>query len=154
MIDFSQIPSPCYVIEDQLLRKNLTLLKYVQEQAGIEIICALKGFSMYSTFPMVRQYLAGATASSLNEARLCFEEMKAKAHVYAPAYLEREFDELMSYSSHITFNSLNQYNTFGEEHVPMVLAAVCVSILNTLRLRQICIIHVLLVLDWELLVIN
>lgn len=114
MIDFSQIPSPCYVIEDQLLRKNLTLLKYVQEQAGIEIICALKGFSMYSTFPMVRQYLAGATASSLNEARLCFEEMKAKAHVYAPAYLEREFDELMSYSSHITFNSLNQYNTFGE----------------------------------------
>ena len=96
MIDFSQIPSPCYVIEDQLLRKNLTLLKYVQEQAGIEIICALKGFSMYSTFPMVRQYLAGATASSLNEARLCFEEMKAKAHVYAPAYLEREFDELVN----------------------------------------------------------
>ena len=117
MIDFSQIPSPCYVLEDSLLRKNLTLLKYVQEQAGIEIICALKGFSMYSTFPMVRQYLAGATASSLNEARLCFEEMQTKAHVYAPAYLEKEFDEMMGYASHLTFNSLNQFNQFGQRAI-------------------------------------
>jgi carboxynorspermidine decarboxylase len=117
MIDFSQIPSPCYVLEDSLLRKNLTLLKYVQEQAGIEIICALKGFSMYSTFPMVRQYLAGATASSLNEARLCFEEMQTKAHVYAPAYLEKEFDEMMGYTSHLTFNSLNQFNQFGQRAI-------------------------------------
>lgn len=113
MIDFSKIPSPCYVIEDRLLRKNLELLKKVKDEAGIEIICALKGFSMYSTFPLVREYLSGATSSSLNEARLCFEEMKTKAHVYAPAYLEREYEELMSYSSHITFNSLNQFNQFG-----------------------------------------
>jgi carboxynorspermidine decarboxylase len=114
MIDFSKIPSPCYVLEDRLLRANLEKLNYVQTQAGIQIICALKGFSMYSTFPLVRQYLSGATASSLNEARLCFEEMKTKAHVYSPAYLEREFDEFCSYSSHITFNSLNQYAQFGE----------------------------------------
>jgi len=117
MIDFSQIPSPCYVLEDRLLRKNLELLQYVQQQAGIEIICALKGFSMFSTFPMVRQYLAGATASSLHEARLAFEEMGSKAHVYSPAYLDKEFDELLSYSSHISFNSLNQFEKFKEKSI-------------------------------------
>ncbi|MEA5258820.1 carboxynorspermidine decarboxylase [Arcicella aquatica] len=117
MIDFSQIPSPCYVLEDRLLRKNLELLQYVQQQAGIEIICALKGFSMFSTFPMVRQYLAGATASSLHEARLAFEEMGSKAHVYSPAYLDKEFDELMSYSSHISFNSLAQFDKFKERTI-------------------------------------
>lgn len=114
MINFAQIPSPCYVLEDRLLRQNLEKLKYVQEQSGIEIICALKGFSMYSTFPMVREYLAGATASSLHEARLAFEEMKCKAHVYSPAYLESEWEELTDYSSHISFNSINQLKQFGE----------------------------------------
>jgi carboxynorspermidine decarboxylase len=117
MIDFSAIPSPCYVLEDRLLRKNLTLLQYVQQQAGIEIICALKGFSMFSTFPMVRQYLAGSTASSLNEARLGFEEMGSKTHVYSPAYLEKEFDELMTYAGHISFNSLAQFDTFKERAI-------------------------------------
>ena len=117
MIDFKQIPSPCYVLEDRLLRKNLELLKYVQEQAGIEIICALKGFSMFSTFPMVRQYLAGSTASSLNEARLGFEEMGAKTHVYSPAYLDSEFDELLNYSNHVSFNSLNQFNKFKDRAI-------------------------------------
>jgi carboxynorspermidine decarboxylase len=114
MLDFSQIPSPCYVLEEKLLRSNLEKLKYVQQQAGIEIICALKGYSMYSTFPLVRQYLAGATASSLHEARLAFAEMKCKAHVYSPAYLEKEWEELTGYSSHISFNSLNQFAQFGE----------------------------------------
>ena len=114
MTQISPIPSPCYVLEEKLLKNNLEKLKYVQQQAGIEIICALKGFSMYSTFPLVRQYLAGATASSLHEARLAFEEMHSKAHVYSPAYLEKEWEELSSYTSHISFNSLNQYAQFGE----------------------------------------
>ena len=117
MIDFSKIPSPWYVLENRLLRKNLELLKYVQQQAGIEIICALKGFSMFSTFPMVKQYLAGSTASSLNEARLGFEEMGAKTHVYSPAYLGSEFDELLTYSNHISFNSLNQFNKFKDKAI-------------------------------------
>ncbi len=117
MIDFKQVPSPCYVLEDRLLRKNLELLKYVQEQAGIEIICALKGFSMFSTFPMVRQYLAGSTASSLHEARLGFEELGAKTHVYSPAFLDSEFDELLTYSNHISFNSLNQFNKFKDKAI-------------------------------------
>jgi carboxynorspermidine decarboxylase len=117
MINYAQIPSPCYVLEEALLRKNLELLKRVQVEAGIDLIVALKGFSMYSTFPMVKQYLAGATASSLNEARLIYEEMGYKAHVYAPIYLEREFDEMMSYSSHLTFNSWRQFEQFKDRAI-------------------------------------
>lgn len=112
--DFQNIPSPCYVVEEKLLRRNLEILKYVQQQSGASIILALKGFSMYHTFGMVKQYLAGATASSLHEARLIVEEMGCLAHTYAPAYKPDEFDEIMSYSSHITFNSLNQLELFRE----------------------------------------
>jgi carboxynorspermidine decarboxylase len=114
-IDFSQIPSPCYVLEEKLLRKNLELINRVQTQSGAEIILALKGFSMYRMFPMVKKFLSGATASSLNEARLIFEEMDCLAHSYAPAYKPEEFEELMGYSSHITFNSLNQFQQFKNQ---------------------------------------
>ncbi len=109
---YASIPSPCFVLEENLLLNNLKLLQKVQKEADIEIICALKGFSFYHEFPLVRQYLAGATASSLHEARLAHEEMKVKCHVYSPAYLEKEFEELTSYTSHLSFNSLNQYHQF------------------------------------------
>jgi carboxynorspermidine decarboxylase len=109
---YPSIPSPCYVLEENLLLGNLQLLKRVQQEAGIEIICALKGFSFYHEFPLIKQYLAGATASSLHEARLAFEEMGVRPHVYSPAYLESEWEELSSYAGHITFNSLNQYNQY------------------------------------------
>ncbi len=109
MHQYTEIPSPCFVLEESLLIKNLELLKRVQEEAGIEIICALKGFSFYHVFPLLRKYLAGATASSLHEARLIVEEMKDKAHVYCPAFIEHEFEEMTTYASHITFNSMNQY---------------------------------------------
>jgi len=112
-MEYPQIPSPCYVLEEDILISNLKLLASVREKAGIEIICALKGFSFYHEFPLVKQYLDGATASSLHEARLAFEEMQVKSHVYSPAYLEREFDEMMTYASHISFNSLRQYETFA-----------------------------------------
>ncbi|MHA8071551.1 carboxynorspermidine decarboxylase [Aquirufa ecclesiirivi] len=109
---YPTIPSPCFVLEENLLLNNLRLLQRVQQEAGIEIICALKGFSFYHEFPLVRQYLAGATASSLHEARLAYEEMQVKCHVYSPAYLEKEFEELASYTSHLSFNSLNQYQQY------------------------------------------
>lgn len=112
-MEYPQIPSPCYVLEEDLLISNLKLLASVREKAGIEIICALKGFSFYHEFPLVKQYLDGATASSLHEARLAFEEMQVKSHVYSPAYLEHEFDKMMTYASHISFNSLRQYETFA-----------------------------------------
>lgn len=111
-MDISRIPSPCFVLDEALLRRNLELIHSVQQAAGVQIILAFKGFAMWSTFPLVRQYLSGATASSLNEARLCYEEMHTKAHTYAVAYLPREFGRILKYSSHITFNSLSQYRRF------------------------------------------
>ena len=111
-MDYLKIPSPAFVLEEKLLRKNLKLIDWVQKEAGIEIILAFKGFAMWSAFPVVRQYLKGATASSLNEARLCFEEMKTRAHVYSPVYFEKEFNELLRYTSHIVFNSFNQFEKF------------------------------------------
>lgn len=114
-MDYSKIHSPAFVLDERLLRRNLELIDSVQKEAGIEIILAFKGFAMWSAFPMVREYLTGATASSLNEARLCFEEMKTRAHVYSPVYFENEFAEMMTYSSHIVFNSFNQFHKFYPE---------------------------------------
>lgn len=111
-IDFSQIPSPCFVLDEQLLIRNLRLLQHVQQQAGCSIILALKGYALYPTFPLVRQYLSGATASSLHEARLIYEQMPDLAHVYAPAYRASEFAELLTYSQHISFNSLAQWEQY------------------------------------------
>ncbi|MTI32890.1 carboxynorspermidine decarboxylase [Xanthovirga aplysinae] len=111
-MDYDQIPSPCFVLDEALLRRNLELISKVQEEAGVDIILAFKGFAMWSAFPLVKEYLKGATASSLHEAKLCFEEMECLAHVYSPAYLPEEFEELMSYSSHIVFNSIGQYEQF------------------------------------------
>ncbi len=111
-MDLKKIPSPCFVLEEARLRKNLELISRVQREAGVQIILAFKGFAMWSAFPIVREYVHGATASSLHEARLCFEEMKTKAHTYAVAYLPREFGRIMGYSSHITFNSIRQYDRF------------------------------------------
>lgn len=113
-LDYSQIPSPCYVLEESRLLENLGLMRYVQEKSGGHIILALKGFSMYSTFPLVKEYLHGATASSLNEARLIVEEMGCKAHTYVPAFKPEEFDEILAYSSHISFNSMSQYALYKE----------------------------------------
>lgn len=113
-VDFNNLPSPCFVMEECLLRRNLEKLHYVKEQSGCTLILALKGFSLYRTFPMVRQYLDGATASSLNEARLCVEEMKTLAHVYAPIYLEAEFSKMLTYTRHLTFNTLGQWERFKD----------------------------------------
>ncbi len=112
---YPEISSPAYVLEENLLLNNLKLLQRVQQEAGVEIICALKGFSFYHVFPTVKQYLSGATASSLHEARLAFEEMGNKCHAYTPAYLPAEFEEFMSYASHMTFNSLNQVAQFASQ---------------------------------------
>jgi carboxynorspermidine decarboxylase len=113
-VHYPSIASPAYVLEETLLINNLTLLKRVQQEADVQIICALKGFSFYHVFKEVRNYLAGATASSLHEARLAYEEMGEKCHAYTPAYLPAEFDEFMKFASHMTFNSLNQVNQFAD----------------------------------------
>jgi carboxynorspermidine decarboxylase len=108
-IDFNNIPSPCYTLIEEKLRENLQLLNHIQQESGVKIICALKGFSMWSTFSLVKQYLSGATASSLNEALLIHEEMGIKAHTYCPVYLPDELHKIAALSSHLTFNSYSEY---------------------------------------------
>jgi len=117
------IPSPAFVLEEEKLIRNLEAIAVVQQKAGVRIILALKAFSMWPVFPLVAKYLSGATASSLAEDRLIYEEMGCKAHTYSPAYLPEDFDKLLGYSSHLTFNSLSQYAFYRErvgKHHPRV----------------------------------
>jgi carboxynorspermidine decarboxylase len=107
--------TPCYIIDKGLLKKNLEVLKSVQETSGAKIILALKGFSMFSTFPLIGEYLAGTAASSLDEARLGREEFGGEVHVCAPAYRDDEFEELLKYADHIVFNSVTQWRKFREK---------------------------------------
>jgi len=111
-IDFSKIPTPCYLIEEELLRKNLRLIQSVKEKAGVEIILAFKGFSMWRAFPILREYISGAAASGAYEAKLAADEMKTLAHTYSPAFQRSDFNVVLENSSHITFNSLSQLERF------------------------------------------
>ncbi len=108
-MDYSKIPSPSYVLDEAAFRRNLSLIRSVKERAGVEIILAFKAFALWSVFPIVREYIPYSTASSLAEARLAFEEMGSPAHTYSTAYTDREFPEIVKCSSHITFNSLLQF---------------------------------------------
>ena len=104
-----EIPSPCYVVEEELLHKNLQLIKSVSERSGAEIIMAFKAFAIWKLFDITRQYIPHSTASSLSEARLAFEKLGSKAHTFAPVYKDSEIETIAQCSSHITFNSLAQY---------------------------------------------
>jgi carboxynorspermidine decarboxylase len=111
-IDFDKIPTPCFLLNEEAIDINLRILDIVQQQADVKIICALKGFAFWEIFPSVGHYLSGAAASSLNEARLIAEEMGVEAHTYCPAYKDEDFEAILSYSSHLTFNSLSEYARF------------------------------------------
>ncbi|MEM6378893.1 MAG: carboxynorspermidine decarboxylase, partial [Bacteroidota bacterium] len=114
-IDYGQVSSPAFVIDQKRLIRNLELIQRVQKKSGVKVILALKGFSTWPLFPLVKKYLHGATASSLNEARLIYEEMGTQAHTYAPAYFKDDFEVLLSYSSHLTFNSLTQCEQYKNQ---------------------------------------
>jgi carboxynorspermidine decarboxylase len=109
---FDDIPSPSYVLEEVRLIENLEILQKVERESGAKILCALKGFAFWKMFPLMKQYVHGATASSLFEAKLIKEEWGSKAHLCCPVYIEKDFEEIISIGSHITFNSLAQYNRF------------------------------------------
>ncbi|MCL1867848.1 MAG: carboxynorspermidine decarboxylase [Paludibacter sp.] len=111
-MDYTKIPSPSYVIEEQLLLKNLQLLASVRSRAEVEIIMAFKAFAVWSVFPIIKEYFKYTTASSLAEARLAQEQMETLAHTYAPVYCQSEFAQIIDCSSHITFNSLRQFEKF------------------------------------------
>ena len=112
MIDFKDIPSPSYVVDEALLRKNLAMIKSVQDASGAEIILAFKAFALWKAFPIVKEYIPSSTASSVFEAQLAYEEMGSLAHTYSPAYTESNFPTFLKYSSHISFNSLSQFERF------------------------------------------
>lgn len=112
------LPSPCYVCEEELLEKNLQLLKKVQDEAGVNILLALKGFAMYSTFDLCRQYLKGCCASGLNEAILAHEKFQGEVHTYSPAFKPAEFEKISEISNHIVFNSFNQLELYKDKVKP------------------------------------
>lgn len=108
-----KVETPCYVIDEAALRKNLELLKYVREKAGCKILLAQKAFSAFAVYPLIAQYLDGVTASGIFEARLGYEEMAKpfgrENHVFSPAYPEKDFDELLRICDHMVFNSPAQW---------------------------------------------
>ena len=112
---FDQIKVPAYVLEEEKLRRNLSLIKGVADEAGIEIILAFKAFALWKTFPIFREYINSTTASSLSEARLAYEEFGAPAHTFSPAYTDFEIEDISRMSSHLTFNSLSQYERHHEK---------------------------------------
>ncbi|PJA32149.1 MAG: carboxynorspermidine decarboxylase, partial [Zetaproteobacteria bacterium CG_4_9_14_3_um_filter_53_7] len=112
-VDISNIPSPCYLLEEEKLIANLKVLKRVQDEADCTIILALKGFSMWSVFPLVKQYLPGCTASSLYELQLSHEKFGGENHIYSAAYRDDEFDEILGLADHLVFNSVSQWQKFG-----------------------------------------
>jgi carboxynorspermidine decarboxylase len=116
-MDYTQIPSPCYVLDEEKLIKNLELIDSVQKRAEITVIMALKGFAMYSVFPLVKKYLSGATASSPYEANLIREEFGGDLHLYFPVYQEHNFSEAIKDATHITFNSLTQWEKFKDKTI-------------------------------------
>ncbi|MBS1120867.1 MAG: carboxynorspermidine decarboxylase [Deltaproteobacteria bacterium] len=118
-IDISHLETPCFVTDLGALEANLQILADVQRRAGCTILLALKGFAQWSTFPLVRRYLAGATASSIAEARLAREELGGQVHAYAPAYSDDEMRELVTLADHIVLNSPSQWR----RHRPAIEAA-------------------------------
>lgn len=114
--DCYSVPTPSYVVEEQLLRKNCEIIKSVMDRTGCEILLAQKAFSMYSTYPLIGSYLSGTTASSLFEAKLGQQEMMGKeVHIFAPAYREDEIDEIIALCDHIVFNSLAQWEKYKDK---------------------------------------
>lgn len=122
-MDMQQLPTPCYVVDEGLIEKNLQILAGVAERTGAHILLAQKAFSMYELYPLIGKYLAGATASGLYEAKLCAEEMtaplaaqgkKTENHIFSPAYQEKDFEEILSCCDHLVFNSWKQVEKFGK----------------------------------------
>lgn len=103
------------MIDEERFRKNLSLINRVSIESGAEIILAFKGFAMWGVFPILREYISGAAASSLDEARLCSDEIGSPAHTYSPVYKQSEFQSILKFSSHVTFNSLNQFGKYSTE---------------------------------------
>ena len=121
---FDELATPCYVVDEGLIQRNLSILQGVTERTGARVLLAQKAFSMYALYPMIGMYLCGATASGLYEARLGAEEMvrplelrgkRCENHVFSPAYRQEDFAEILKYCDHIVFNSWRQVEKFAAD---------------------------------------
>jgi carboxynorspermidine decarboxylase len=112
-IDVTGVETPVYIVDLGALRRNLTILADVQQRGGCKVLLALKGFAMWSLFPIIGEYLSGIAASSVAEARLGREEMNKEVHVYAPALAEAELAEILTLADHVVFNSFSQWERLG-----------------------------------------
>lgn len=115
MLDTNNIPTPCYIIDEAKLLRNLEILHGVEERTGAKILLAQKAFSCYHFYPLIAQYISGTACSGLYEARLGYECMGKENHVFSAAYREEEFDEILSYCGHIIFNSFTQLERFRDK---------------------------------------
>jgi carboxynorspermidine decarboxylase len=112
------IPSPCYICEEQILEQNLKLLQYIQDSADVNILLALKGFAFRGAFDICKKYLKGCCASGLNEALLAYNEFGGEVHTYSPAFKPNEFEQITKISNHIVFNSFNQLELYKDKTKP------------------------------------
>jgi len=108
-MDWQQLPTPCYVVDEKKLKENLIILQKLERDTGCHVLLAQKAFSMFSLYPLIGEYLSGTTASGLFEARLGYEEMGKENHVFAPAYKDADMRELVKICDHVIFNSFSQY---------------------------------------------
>jgi len=111
----TRIPTPCYVVDEAALIKNLKILDAVQQKTGCRILLALKGFAMFSLFPVILEYLSGISASSVDEARLGYEEFGKEVHFCAPAFPDADLHEILLYCNHLVFNSFSFWNRHKSE---------------------------------------
>lgn len=114
MINFENIPTPCYIVDEEKLIHNLEILRGVEQRTGAKILLAQKAFSCYHVYPLVKKYVSGTAASGLYEAKLGYEEMGCENHVFSAAYRENEIDEIISYCGHIIFNSFSQLERYRD----------------------------------------
>jgi len=114
-LDLSRLPSPCFVVDEVAVERNLRILNHVQTESGAKVLAALKAFSMWSLAPLTAKYLSGTCASGLHEARLGFEEYGGEVHVFAAAFSQQDIDELLTFAHHIVFNSCGQWLRFREQ---------------------------------------
>lgn len=118
-MDFSaykldELKTPCYIVDERLLKKNMELIQSIMDRTGCKILLAQKGFSMFEEYPLMSKYLKGTTASSLHEARLGYEKFPGEVHIFNPAYLKQDMPEILKYVDHMVFNSFAQWNKYKD----------------------------------------
>jgi len=110
-----KLPSPCWILNEKKLHKNLILINTIREESGAKILLALKGYALWKSFPLLKPYLNGCCASGLHEAKLAHDTFAKEVHTYAPAFKKEEIEEIASISHHLVFNSPSQFKTYAIE---------------------------------------